>query len=91
MEKEQSVDKFMQNVKRIIDQAILEYNHRGYTHLQVNFGCTGGQHRSVYCAEKLSEYINDKYPVNVITTHTNLKKPWFDMPADSSINKPETA
>lgn len=91
MEKEQRVDKFMQNVKRIIDQAILEYNHRGYTHLQVNFGCTGGQHRSVYCAEKLSEYINDKYPVNVITTHTNLRKPWFNMPVDSSINKPETA
>lgn len=91
MEKEQSVERFLQNVKRIIDQAINEYNQRGFTHLQVNFGCTGGQHRSVYCAEKVSEYISEKYSVNVVTTHTNLKKPWSEMPADSSINKPETA
>lgn len=91
MEKELSVEKFMQNVKRIIDQAILEYDHRGYTHLQVNFGCTGGQHRSVYCAEKLSEYLNEKYTVNVITNHTNLGKNWCNIPGDSSISKPETA
>ena len=42
-----------------------------FDHLQIAFGCTGGQHRSVYCAIKLGEFLQEKYPelVNVAVTH----------------------
>jgi len=40
----------------------------------VNFGCTGGQHRSVYAAEKLHAFIHSKYPVNIIIHHYELEK-----------------
>jgi len=43
----------------------------------INFGCTGGQHRSVYCAEKLAEHINDKFDVEVLVNHTELEKKDF--------------
>ena len=57
--REQSVAKFLQNVYKIVDQSIAEYRRRGFKNFQVNFGCTGGQHRSVYCAENVAAYIEE--------------------------------
>ncbi len=54
--------KFLDLVKNIVSINIDNYLGRGFEHLQINFGCTGGQHRSVYCAEKISEFIKEKYP-----------------------------
>ena len=50
---------FMNHVIALIDAAIASYEARGYTHLHVAFGCTGGQHRSVFCAERLGAHLRE--------------------------------
>ena len=74
LNKENSVKEFLSNVYSIIEPAIKNYEERGFKHLMINFGCTGGQHRSVFCAEKASEYLRKLDNVNVITRHTELEK-----------------
>jgi len=73
LDREKAVAKFMQNVFKIVDQSILEYQNRGFSHLQVNFGCTGGQHRSVFCASRLAAYLEETYSLKVITYHQEMK------------------
>ena len=73
LEREPAIGKFLQTVYTLIDQSVKEYMERGFKNLQVNFGCTGGQHRSVYCAEKLARYLEDRYSINVVLNHTQLK------------------
>lgn len=53
---------FLNLIKKMVSINIDNYLGRGFEHLQINFGCTGGQHRSVYCAEKISAFIKEKYP-----------------------------
>jgi aminoglycoside/choline kinase family phosphotransferase len=73
LEKEVEVKRFIENCEKIISQSIEKYIERGFTNLMVSFGCTGGQHRSVYCAEKLAEIINSKYQIIVEVKHNELK------------------
>lgn len=54
--------RFIQNVYRLVDPAVQTYLDRGFTSLVVNFGCTGGQHRSVYCAQHLADHLRQLYP-----------------------------
>jgi aminoglycoside/choline kinase family phosphotransferase len=63
---------FLNPVKALVEQAVKNYLERGFTHLFVGFGCTGGQHRSVYAAEKLAGHIRNNFQVNVILTHREL-------------------
>jgi N-acetylmuramate 1-kinase len=64
---------FLNNIFNIIDPAVENYISRNFTDLMVSFGCTGGQHRSVYSAQKLSEHINQKFhEVQTELTHINL-------------------
>ncbi len=77
LEREPLVDKFLHTVFKLVDQSVLEYQKRGFSNLQVNFGCTGGQHRSVFCAEKLGHYLEEKYSVQVSIYHTELDKHWL--------------
>ncbi len=68
------VHEFQSNVKSILTQSILEYQRRGFSSLTVNFGCTGGQHRSVYMAETSSEWIKNTFPgVKILTKHIELQ------------------
>jgi len=60
---------FLNNVFGIIDPAIENYLERNFTDLTVNFGCTGGQHRSVYAVEKTKEHIDKKFPSVIIQLH----------------------
>lgn len=60
---------FLDNVYRLADAHVRRYMQRGFTSLMFCFGCTGGRHRSVYSAQHLAEYINDKYGVEVHVCH----------------------
>jgi len=68
------VSNFLEKIFALMDQSVEVYTQRGYTNLMVNFGCTGGQHRSVYCAEQLKDYLEKKYPVNVVLKHREQDK-----------------
>jgi RNase adaptor protein for sRNA GlmZ degradation len=56
-----SMKDFMESVYTIVDGAIDNYLMREFTDLMISFGCTGGQHRSVYASEKLKQHLLDKY------------------------------
>ncbi|MFA7360695.1 MAG: RNase adapter RapZ [Candidatus Kapaibacterium sp.] len=64
---------FLKNVFTIVDEAIEKYSKRDFENLMVSFGCTGGQHRSVYAAEAMAKRIAEKFP-NVLyeINHNNL-------------------
>lgn len=61
LEKSKEIKSFLQNTYQLTDNSIENYLERGFTHLQVNFGCTGGKHRSVYCAVQLQRHLAEKY------------------------------
>lgn len=69
LQKEPAVDQFLEHVQAIVAQSVEKYIERKFSHLQVAFGCTGGQHRSVYCAERLAAYLRNNYDCNVVVTH----------------------
>ena len=73
LKREESVSNFLQHVFKIIDQAVLSYQKRNFTDLMIAFGCTGGQHRSVYCANQLSDYLRKKYKIEVEVRHRELE------------------
>ena len=62
--------KFFKSIKSLLSISIENYLNRGFENLQINFGCTGGQHRSVYSAIKTAQFIRENYPdANVIIHH----------------------
>jgi len=65
----EEVDVFVSNAFKIVSQSIDNYVERGFEHLMISFGCTGGQHRSVYCAERVAWEIKQNYSVNVQIVH----------------------
>lgn len=60
---------FLESVYKLADMHVRRYIQRGFTSLMFAFGCTGGQHRSVYCAQHLAEHINSTFGVEVRITH----------------------
>jgi aminoglycoside/choline kinase family phosphotransferase len=61
---------FWRDIKRIVERQVEEYLRRGFKSLAVSFGCTGGQHRSVYMAERLGRHLSEMFPqVNVRVVH----------------------
>ncbi len=60
---------FLDSVYRLADHHVERYLERGFTDLMFSFGCTGGQHRSVYCAQHLAEHLNRKYGIRIDLTH----------------------
>ncbi len=68
-ENETEMSEFLNHIFAIIDQSVKKYIKREFTHLMVSFGCTGGQHRSVYCAENLSQHLKKNLDINIIVNH----------------------
>ncbi len=66
--------KFLEDVYSIVDSSVEKYLSKKFNHLMISFGCTGGQHRSVYCAERLAEHLMNKYDVQVKLNHIELNK-----------------
>jgi aminoglycoside/choline kinase family phosphotransferase len=69
LESYSEVDAFLSAVFSLADQSVTGYLDRKFTHLSVQFGCTGGQHRSVYCAERLAAHLKNNFSVKVILKH----------------------
>ena len=72
LENEFAVREFLNHVFALIDQTVENYQTRNFTDLLVAFGCTGGQHRSVYCAERLAIHLREKLQVNFEVRHLAL-------------------
>ncbi|MBI4677042.1 MAG: phosphotransferase [Elusimicrobia bacterium] len=73
LDREQAVHGWLEKVFGIIDQTVENYQARNFTDLLVAFGCTGGQHRSVYGAERLADHLRSKFDVDVEVAHLALE------------------
>jgi aminoglycoside/choline kinase family phosphotransferase len=62
LERSAEVQEFWENARGIVDAHVEKYVSRGFSSLTVSFGCTGGQHRSVFMAEKLAEHLRTRFP-----------------------------
>ncbi len=71
LEQRTRMNEFLNSVWDLIDITVEDYLKRGFSHLMINFGCTGGQHRSVYAAEQTARHLRNKYKLKVELQHTN--------------------
>lgn len=75
LEERGEVQEFLKNAWGLIDPSVSTYLRRGFSSLQIGFGCTGGQHRSVYCAEATARHLRNKFPeADVILIHREQGK-----------------
>lgn len=69
LESKKETHDFKQHSFFLVEQSIKNYLERGFSNLMINFGCTGGQHRSVYFAQQLADYLKDKYDIVIDLRH----------------------
>ena len=74
LNQQESVHQFLASVLSIVDASISNYQQRGFKNLMVSFGCTGGQHRSVYLAEQLAKRLRGRNGLDVAVRHLELEK-----------------
>ncbi|MBZ5598077.1 MAG: phosphotransferase [Acidobacteriia bacterium] len=74
LNQQESVGQFLASVRSLVDASVSNYQSRGFRNLMVSFGCTGGQHRSVYLAEQLARHLRDRNGVEVVVRHLELEK-----------------
>lgn len=75
LEQQTKMPDFLNSVYSIVDISVEDYIKRGFEHLTINFGCTGGQHRSVYAAEAIARHLRNKFKVKIELNHNN-KENW---------------
>jgi aminoglycoside/choline kinase family phosphotransferase len=75
LNQQESVHQFLASVMSLVDASVSEYQRRGFKSLMVSFGCTGGQHRSVYLAEQLAKRLRVRTGVDVVVRHRELESP----------------
>jgi aminoglycoside/choline kinase family phosphotransferase len=73
LERQESVHQYFSNVVSLVDAAIGNYQERGFKYLAISFGCTGGQHRSVYLAEQLAKHLRGLDGVDAVVKHRELE------------------
>ena len=70
LEGQTKMPEFIGLVQQLVSINIEDYLSRGFDHLQINFGCTGGQHRSVYAAETIAKFVAENFSsTKVLVTH----------------------
>jgi P-loop ATPase protein family len=69
LNQEESVHQFLAHATAFVDASVDTYQRRGFKHLMVSFGCTGGQHRSVYLAEQLAKHLRNHDGIEVVLCH----------------------
>ncbi len=74
LNQQESVHQFFVHVQSLVDSTIAAYQRRGFANLMVSFGCTGGQHRSVFLAEQLARRLRLNNGVEVLVRHLELEK-----------------
>lgn len=76
LESQGEVQRYLDNVYGLVDPAVDKYMERGFLNLMVAFGCTGGQHRSLYCANHLADHLKAKYGdrIHIFLEHREQKK-----------------
>jgi hypothetical protein len=74
LNQQQSVHQFLASVMSLVDASVSEYQRRGFKNLMVSFGCTGGQHRSVYFAEQLASRLRGRSGLEVAVRHLGLER-----------------
>jgi aminoglycoside/choline kinase family phosphotransferase len=73
LNQQESVHQFLASVLSLVDASVTEYQRRGFKNLMVGFGCTGGQHRSVYLAEQLAKRLSGRNGLQVTVRHLELE------------------
>jgi len=74
LNQQESVRKFLAHVVSLVDASVSNYQGRGFKSLMVSFGCTGGQHRSVYLAEQLAKHLRSRSGVDIVLHHRELER-----------------
>ncbi|MGD0990058.1 MAG: RNase adapter RapZ [Candidatus Sulfotelmatobacter sp.] len=77
LNQQESVHQFLASVMSLVDASVGNYQQRGFKNLMVAFGCTGGQHRSVYLAEQLARHLRARNGLEVVVKHRELESPEF--------------
>ena len=79
LEQQTRMSEFLNSVFDLVDISVEDYIKRGFDHLTVSFGCTGGQHRSVYAADALARHLRNKFKVKTIVNHlVQDQKNWIN-------------
>ena len=74
LNQQESVHQFLAGVLSLVDASVANYQQRRFKHLMVSFGCTGGQHRSVFLAEQLAKHLRGRTGVEVVVQHRELER-----------------
>lgn len=74
LNQQESVRQFLASAISLVDASVSTYQSRGFKHLMVAFGCTGGQHRSVYLAERLADHLRAQGGVEVVVRHRDQEQ-----------------
>jgi len=81
LEQQTKMTEFLNSVFDIIDITVEDYIKRGFERLMVSFGCTGGQHRSVYAADQLARHLRNKFKVKIDLKHiVQDQRQWLNPP-----------
>jgi len=74
LNQQETVHQFLASVYSLVDSSLANYQQRGFKNLMVSFGCTGGQHRSVFLAEQLAKRLRNRNGLEVAVRHLELEK-----------------